>query len=400
LISKSVISMERFALLIFSFTLIFAFSGMFFFTDGKTYLSNLIVVASIIGMVSFYIHRYPVGFKNRYIIWILLSYAIYLFVNRQVHGDQYGIMRAILYVICFAFLMPRHVFLLKSGCYGVILGGFGLGAISIWQYSHGVVRVEGFTNAIIFSQAAMTLAILNFWFSVSFSENRLEKWFHIISALFSLGALYLSQSRGVWLAFMVVITCLLLFKIKARPLKYISITLGLLLAFGMLCLNSSIVKNRIDSGLSDVVNMENGNYSTSLGLRAVAWESAWLGFIDSPLIGVGTEGFDALKQEQVKQGLVPQALLNPELAHAHNQYLQTLVIRGGIGFIFLLGILILPAIFFAKEMGFVSAGVFIPISFAVGAVFDVPFEHQSMMYLYSLSLILILFCHELKQDLL
>ncbi|MCX0450194.1 polymerase, partial [Aeromonas veronii] len=80
--------MERFALLIFSCTLIFAFSVMFFFTDGKTYLSNLIVVASIIGMVSFYIHRYPVGFKNRHIIWVLLFYAIYLFVNRQIHGDQ------------------------------------------------------------------------------------------------------------------------------------------------------------------------------------------------------------------------------------------------------------------------------------------------------------------------
>lgn len=400
MILKSIINVERFTFLIFSLTLIFAFSGMFFFIDGKTYLSNLIVVASLIGIVSFFVHRYPVGIRNRHILWFLLSYAIYLFVNRQIHGDQYGIMRAIIYVTCFAFLMPRHIFLLKAGCCGIILGGFGLGVISIWQYNHGVARVEGFTNAIIFSQAALTLAILNMWISFSFSDTPLEKGLSIISALFSLCALYLSQSRGVWLAFIVVITWLLLVKITKKPLKYISITLGFLLAFGMLCLNSSIVKNRIDAGFSDVVNMGNGNYSTSLGLRAVAWKSAWLGFIESPLIGVGTDGFDALKQVQVKQGLVPQALLNPELAHAHNQYLQTLVIRGGIGFIFLLGMLILPAIFFAKEMGIVSAGVFIPISFAVGAVFDVPFEHQSMMYLYSLSLIFILFCHEIKQDLL
>ena len=400
MILKSIINVERFTFLIFSLTLLFAFSGMFFFIDGKTYLSNLIVIASLIGMVSFFVHRYPVGIRNRHILWFLLSYAICLFVNRQIHGDQYGIMRAIIYVTCFAFLMPRHTFLLKAGYCGIILGGFGLGVISIWQYTHGVARVEGFTNAIIFSQAALTLAILNMWISFSFSDTFLEKGLSIISALFSLCALYLSQSRGVWLAFIVVITYLLLVKITKKPLKYISITLGLLLVFGMLCLNSSIVKNRIDAGFSDVVNMGNGNYSTSLGLRAVAWKSAWLGFIESPLIGVGTDGFDALKQVQVKQGLVPQALLNPELAHAHNQYLQTLVIRGGIGFIFLLGMLILPAIFFAKEMGIVSAGVFIPISFAVGAVFDVPFEHQSMMYLYSLSLIFILFCHEIKQDLL
>ncbi len=400
MILKSIINVERFTFLIFSLTLLFAFSGMFFYINGTTYLSNLIVIASLIGMVSFFVHRYPVGIRNRHILWFLLSYAICLFVNRQIHGDQYGIMRAIIYVTCFAFLMPRHTFLLKAGYCGIILGGFGLGVISIWQYTHGVARVEGFTNAIIFSQAALTLAILNMWISFSFSDTFLEKGLSIISALFSLCALYLSQSRGVWLAFIVVITYLLLVKITKKPLKYISITLGLLLVFGMLCLNSSIVKNRIDAGFSDVVNMGNGNYSTSLGLRAVAWKSAWLGFIESPLIGVGTDGFDALKQVQVKQGLVPQALLSPELAHAHNQYLQTLVIRGGIGFIFLLGMLILPAIFFAKEMGIVSAGVFIPISFAVGAVFDVPFEHQSMMYLYSLSLIFILFCHEIKQDLL
>ncbi|HEH9439082.1 TPA: O-antigen ligase family protein [Aeromonas sobria] len=399
MILKNIISMERFALLIFSFTMVFAFSGMFFFADGKTYLSNLLVGATLVGAVALYLNRYPVGFKNRDVLWVLFSYAIYLLVNRLIHGDQYGIMRAITYVLCFAFIMPKNITLLKAGCYGIILGGSGVGIISVWQYCHGAVRVDGFTNAIIFSQAALTLAILNSFIFLSFSSNKFEKVLSIIATLLSLIALYLSQSRGVWLALIVVVVCWLLFKIKEKPLKYISISLGALLVFSALFFNSSIVKGRIYAGISDVVNIENGNYNTSLGFRVVAWKSAWLGFLDSPLIGVGTDGFDKLKQEQVKKGIMPEILLSPVLAHAHNQYLQALVIRGSGGFILLLGILVLPAMFFAKEMGFISAGVFIPIAFAVSAISDVPFEHQSIMYLYSLSLIFILLCHELKQEL-
>uniref|UniRef100_UPI0004F1BD84 hypothetical protein n=1 Tax=Salmonella enterica TaxID=28901 RepID=UPI0004F1BD84 len=88
----------------------------------------------------------------------------------------------------------------------------GLGILSFWQSHHGIVRVEGFTNAILFSQAALALAILN-WFV--FQQWQLAAWLRggalagLLAALFTL---YLSQSRGVWLAFGLILAYVICYK--------------------------------------------------------------------------------------------------------------------------------------------------------------------------------------------
>ena len=59
--------------------------------------------------------------------------------------------------------------------------GVGLGVLSVWQHLDGIVRVEGFTNAILFSQAALTLVILNWCVFVKSRGYPLVKVFSLIS---------------------------------------------------------------------------------------------------------------------------------------------------------------------------------------------------------------------------
>ena len=119
--------------------------------------------------------------------------------------------------------------------------------------------------------------------------------------------------------------------------------------------------------MSDLKLVEEGSYDSSWGLRVVAWQSAWLGFLDAPLAGVGTNGFDALKRSQAESGVLSPSILSPELAHAHNQYMQNLVIRGSIGFIALVIFLGLPLYLAANNISRISAGVLVPLAFAINS---------------------------------
>ncbi|HHQ4757469.1 TPA: O-antigen ligase family protein [Aeromonas hydrophila] len=396
---RSIELLDRITTALFGLTIIFSFCGLFLAPFGQSIQSNLLAVTGIFGLLNYFVGKQrDVGLKDRRILWGLLVYAAMIFVNRLIHGDQYGVMRGLFYVVVFALMMPRKPILLVLGYLAIVLGGMGLGILSIWQYLHGIARVEGFTNAILFSQAALTLAILN-WFV--FQQRQLPGWlrggslFGLMAALF---ALYLSQSRGVWLAFGVILAYVICYKAYFKPWKYIAVAILCMATTGAIYHTNQLVQVRIAEAVSDLQSAEKGSYESSWGLRVIAWQSAWLGFLDSPVAGVGTDGFDALKISQVRNELVPASILNPVLTHSHNQYMQNLVVRGSIGFIALVIFLGLPLHLAANNISRISAGVLVPLAFAVNSLSDVPFEHQGVLYLYTLSLVFIWFVHESKKD--
>ncbi|MDI3430303.1 O-antigen ligase family protein [Aeromonas sp. V90_14] len=399
MLSKSLALLDRTTTALFALTILFSFCGLFLAPFGQSIQSNLLAVTGIFGLLNYFVGKQrDVGLKDRRILWGLLVYAAMIFVNRLIHGDQYGVMRGLFYVVVFALMMPRKPILLVLGYLAIVLGGMGLGILSIWQYQHGIARVEGFTNAILFSQAALTLAILN-WFV--FQQKQLPGWlrggslFGLIAALF---ALYLSQSRGVWLAFGVILAYVICYKAYFKPWKYIAVAVLCMATTGAIYQTNQLVQVRVAEAVSDLNSAEKGSYDSSWGLRVIAWQSAWLGFLDSPVAGVGTDGFDALKLSQVRNELVPASILNPVLTHAHNQYMQNLVVRGSIGFIALVIFLGLPLYLAANNISRISAGVLVPLAFAINSLSDVPFEHQGVLYLYTLSLVFIWFAHESKKD--
>ncbi|MDM5103543.1 O-antigen ligase family protein [Aeromonas salmonicida] len=382
---------------LFALVIMFSFCGLFLVPAGQTILSNLLVVASVFGLLNYFFgKKRNVGLEDRRILWVLAAYAAMIFVNRLIHGDQYGVMRGLFYVVVFALLIPRKPALLTLGYAAIVTGGIGLGIMSLWQYQSGIVRVEGFTNAILFSQAALTLAILN-WFV--FQQEQMVRWARgcaLIALIAALFALYLSQSRGVWLAFGVIIGYIIFYKALFKPWKYAAVAILCTVSIGVIYHTNQLAQVRVAEAVSDLKLVEKGSYDSSWGLRVVAWQSAWLGFLDAPVTGVGTNGFDALKQEQVARGLVPPLALNAALAHAHSQYMQNLVIRGGIGFVMLVVFLFLPLWLSMKKMGGDAACVLIPLSFAISAFSDVPFEHQDILYLYVLSMIFVWYSSEIK----
>ncbi|MGL5598180.1 MAG: O-antigen ligase family protein, partial [Aeromonas sp.] len=284
--------LDRLTTLLFSVTLGFTFCGLFLLPAGKTIISNLLVISSVIGLLNVVLGgKRSVGLTDRRLLWVFLGYAAFIFINRIIHGDQYGVMRALAYVVLFGLLIPRKAIILTVSRYAILLGGLGLGILSLIQVDHGIARVDGFTNAILFSQGALALAILG-WF-IGY-EKPVMHWGKILSAItiaMSLYALYVSQSRGVWLALVVILAIPFAIKLKQKPLKYLGVLVVTGLALTFCYQQSTILQTRAHQSISDLQQARNGVYGTSWGLRIVAWQGAWQGFLTSPMIGVGTKFF-------------------------------------------------------------------------------------------------------------
>lgn len=396
--TQSLALLNRLTIGSYAITLIFVFAGLFLVPQGQSILSNLLVISGLFGALNYFVgNNKDTGLKDKRILLGFAVYAAMIFINRIIHGDQYGIMRGLFYVMIFVLFIPRKNQLVKYGKYAIVLGGMAIGVLSLWQCRNGIVRVEGFTNAILYSQASLTLALLNWDIYQQKNQQKWFKWVTIFALLFSLLGLYLSQSRGVWLALGGVIGYMLLHKAMAKPMKYFIIALVSVSAITMVYQSNQLVKRLVAASVSDLQGIENGSYDSSWGLRVVAWQSAWLGFVQSPVVGVGTNGFDALKREQVENKQISPLVLDSALAHAHSQYMQSLVIRGGIGFFAFIFMLFWPLTLAGKNIAWTSVGVLLPLSFAINGLSDSPFEHQNVIYLYSLSLLFIWFWHEMRE---
>lgn len=389
---------DRLTTAIFSSTLAFTFCGLFLLPDGKTILSNLLVISIAIGLLNFFIGgKRTVGLVDSRLLWVFLGYALFVIFNRFVHGDQYGVARNLIYVAVFGFLIPRKNIVVHVCQYSIIVGGIGLGVLSFWQQSKGIYRVEGFTNAILFSQAAFAFVLLNIFV---LKNNRKGSIFITSISLLSIGALlycvYLSQSRGVWLALLVLTVLFALKKIFQKPVKYSFVGIVVIISMMIFYQHSPILQERFDAANYDIDSAQKGQYTTSWGLRIIAWEGAWKGFLEHPLLGVGTNGFDSLKVHQVELGEMSSVILEYPLAHAHNQYMQNLVIRGFIGLVALLCFLGLPFLWAIKTNGVLSIIALYPFTFAIYGLSDVPFEQQNVLYVFSLGLIYLWFSESLK----
>ncbi|MGL5029915.1 MAG: O-antigen ligase family protein [Aeromonas sp.] len=380
--------LDRLTTLLFSVTLGFTFCGLFLLPAGKTIISNLLVISSVIGLLNVVLGgKRSVGLTDRRLLWVFLGYAAFIFINRIIHGDQYGVMRALAYVVLFGLLIPRKAIILTVSRYAILLGGLGLGILSLIQVDHGIARVDGFTNAILFSQGALALAILG-WF-IGY-EKPVMRWGKILSAItiaMSLYALYASQSRGVWLALVVILVIPFAIKLKQKPLKYLGVLVVTGLALTFCYQQSTILQTRAHESISDLKQARNGVYGTSWGLRIVAWQGAWQGFLTSPVIGVGTKFFGITKRKLVAEGISPPLLTSSALAHSHSQYMQNLFIRGAVGLCALLIFIGLPIWWGSRLAGASSVLTLYPISFAISGLSDVPFEHQILIYVYALGLL-------------
>jgi O-antigen ligase len=348
----------------------------------------------VFGALNFFVgNNRNVGLRDKRLLFALLAYAVIVIVNRQIHGDASWIMRNIIYVIAFSFFLPRERIIINIGVLSVVMGGISIGMLGLWQYYHGWDRVDGYTNAILFAQAALIMFILNM--TVVFSSRRVSvSVLASIAVLGSLYALYHSQSRGVWIAAVFIIIFVSFLKLRHKPIKLFILIFSFIITMILLYQYSPVLQQRILDAMSDLDKIQENSYDTSWGLRLMAWKSAWFGFLEHPIFGIGYHGLDDLRLEQLKLGIVDQFYINQGLYHAHNQFMQNILIRGMFGGAAAILVLIYPIVIARKYFGVFSASTLVPVGILICSLSDVPLEHQNTLYIYTLSLVLCWFYYE------
>lgn len=395
---RSLELLDKMTVSLFSLAIGFLFCGLFLVPAGSSYFSNIIVIASLSGVLNYYIGgKRDVGLRDKRLLWIFFIYALVILVNRQVHGDQSWLMRNLFYIIVFSLFIPRRLILLDVGIASVILGGVSIGGLSLWQYHNGLDRIEGYTNAILFSQAALVLLILNLNALYSSSNVILLRVMSSFAIIGTLYALYQSQSRGVWVAVVIVIGFVLFYEFRKKPIRLSLLTLGLIMVLGFLYQNSTMVQQRVADAASDLDKAQANSFDTSWGLRLMAWKSAWFGFVENPILGVGYDGIEKIKREQLNMGIVDQFYVDYGIYHAHNQVMQNLLVRGVFGGVIAIAMLFYPILLAGRKMGWTTAAALIPLGISICSLSDVPLEHQNTLYLYTLSIIYCWLFFEIKQ---
>jgi O-antigen ligase len=387
---------HRISITLYSGTLFFTLCGLFIVPFGQHYLSNLLVLSSFIGIINYFVSgRDDFGVAEKKLHLCVFIYIVAIGISRLVHDDDSWIIRNSLYVLVFFLVMPRESVLVESFKLGAFCGGVTIGLLSIWQFHDGVLRAEGFTNAILFAQGALIIAILNAFFALE-SSKILTRYCYLIGSIFAVSAIYLSQSRGVWLALSIVVICFIFIKAIKTPVKYLLWFLILSCLLVIAFYESEILRVRIQDSVSEVSMMESNNYTSSWGLRLMAWRSAWAGFVEHPLLGVGLDGFKTIQQQQLLDGIVDSYYVNYGMYHAHNQFMQNMVVRGVLGLIAAFAILVYPMVFFFYQSKPMSVGLFVTLGVFICALTDVPIEHQNTLYIYLISLFFICFINEHK----
>ncbi len=223
---------------------------------------------------------------------------------------------------------------------GFAVGGIGGGLIAIYQVGvKHFPRAEGYTNAIQYGDLSLLFGLVCLVF-LAIRPPGIRWPMRVLlalgAALGMLGCL-MSQSRGGWLALVLVVPVLAVLLSRYLPRRAM-MALAVFSVAGaalLVATQSRQVTDRIDEAEHEVALFHKGDTATtSVSQRLYHWQLAWRMGIEKPLTGWGRQGYMDEKKRRVEAGLVNPSVL--EFAHAHNEVMDFFVKHGVPGVLVLL----------------------------------------------------------------
>ncbi len=321
------------------------------------------VLLLVLGLISWpAVLRGRVAWPREMRIWavvILLMgmvWSMHIVVDGKLITHSLGLDRSIKYLLVFL-VLPALIARRPSEAslnWGCWIGAWCAGLTALWQVGVlGWDRAAGYTNAIQFGNLALLLAA---WSGVRAMQTpvRWQKAVGWLAVFMGVVASVTSGSRGGWLTLPALM--LLGFWFSAPPpssssralpraLKAAGITLAACVA--LLALPS--VQQRIDIGIHEWRAHEQRAEDTSVGLRRSFWSLALQIGEAHPWLGAGQQGYEAMQQEAVSRGEIPEAALGYN--HAHNEWLDMYAKRGLLGVAGLALFFAVPGVMFARRLG-------------------------------------------------
>lgn len=284
------------------------------------------------------------------IIAAFLLYFLLHMVLNLLHGWESSEMdRPARFVIAAAVLpfLLRHRSASEVFWLGIALTAIALGLYAVWYKLYLLVpRVRTDINAIYFGNISIVLSLMSVPGILWASERRDSRFWTILLLVgFGMGlmASLFSGTRGAWITLPIaapIFAVMLLPQLSRAALVWLVILFGSTLTLAYL-LPQTGVKNRIEAAEAEVVAyFQDGKNTTSTGLRLDMWRASLLAFQESPLIGLGKQGYKRFQQRLIHEGTVTPGI--GRFKDLHNQYFEELAKRGIVGFLGLVIVFLVP----------------------------------------------------------
>jgi O-antigen ligase len=312
---------------------------------------------SIFDSIGRFDRPYRMSHAGKTYILIVLYVAVILFLTFY-HQDEMGVAETAIKVIIIAYAIFFH---LNRYDAAIVFVGAAMGALlasgaAVYDYYFlSMDRAEGVTNPIRFGFIAALFGALSL---VGFLFDRRSRAFTILTAAGSLAGLlaaYLSASMGTALAIPPMLF-MIFFRLWSKSRTHAaSITLMVLALLGSLVATDiGSMRSRIALALDSIQISYQGDTTLvdeSVRLRAKMLQISGHLFSENPLLGVGTNGWNAAVEASANtDGFAGSELRT--LNQAHNQIANDLakggIVRGLAG----MALMFLPLYFFIRSGAF------------------------------------------------
>ncbi|NOI60390.1 O-antigen ligase family protein [Vibrio coralliilyticus] len=352
--------------------------SIFNFTDTKSLVSRVAVIVSVYSII-----RYRQCIKSNfnqcnYKKFFLASILVFVYfsIMHVWRGDNFGLPRTLLTCIVYLSVVPWSKFSNTWFYNTVIFSAYVCGVNAIFEYYYlNVSRVGMATNPIPYALYCSFISLSSFSL-VKIYRKKLMQGICIVGFLVALWALVLTDSRGVWVAYPIV----MMFVIYRSFNNLSLVKLGTFTLIGLSAIYLSfkpMIDERVDMTFAEFNSISKGNYETSFGARLDLWTFGVDVWKEQPMVGEG----DIMLEEGIRKVPNRMAYRQP---HLHNQYIDTLARYGSVGLFIMMVWLFNPVrLNKAREGDSIITQVLVMLV-AITGLSDVPFHHTHVVYLFTL----------------
>lgn len=313
--------------------------------------------------------------------------------------------RLAVFALLFWLFLKLPAALLKKMKWGFIVGTIFYSIMLYIDSEGGDIRIGNINSfSIIFSSELALLMGVFALLSINWRAHRLNLRssatlvLQIGASLCGLFSVYLSQTRGAWIAipfFILIAVSTLMHEQKTRIkiAVYITLFLAVTILFGA----TNIVRDRIGASENDITQLTvKNNMDTSIGVRLQLWNASLIMFKEHPWFGVGKEHFSEELHKLQQQGVITDSAAGQY--HSHNELLYGMSTLGIFGLFAIVVTYLVPVSYFAKFMFHTNAqvhaaaamGLSLCVGYFIFGLVDVMFGWNMCNVFYSTSIALLL----------
>lgn len=376
---------------IFCIPAIWCFTGLFSYYDANKELAILVISNLFIAFYALGYSKIKQQLFERKFTWVLIAMSIFALLSKVLNGYSSSELRIILSLTVYIIIIPKEsLILLKKHFPKLVIIGCLISFIySIYQTYYLELGRWWSINPIPYTTFSACVAALSLYLSF-FQHHWLKKTIYIIASSLAIFSIFISETRGSLLSFIVALGFIAVVILIKKPKFIITLFIPALLISSLGAYFSfDKLDIRFNQTVKEYNSIMNGDLNTSIGYRLQMWQAGYELAKSPTLLGLGDKHI-AIKENLYHEGVISQGSIR--WTHYHNQFINSFVKTGIIGFIFIIILLVTPIIYWVRHRyndDTALLGVVISVVYTISSLTDVPLSQSITLGFYIMAIFIL-----------